>query len=125
MTHSKLPAGVPADNQTKTNAEGPASAPPEMAVPRFANNAPRASGDGPAQTAPAQFRRGLEFEDDVETSPVRAQRRIPGPAKNLSIMIAIVALIGALGAALFMMNGDKMPLCSTQPEWNQYNCRTG
>lgn len=125
MGLSKLPAGVPGDNQPKGETDAAAFAPTEMAAPRFADEPPKADRGFFARAMRKGHARALEFEDDMENDIVRAQRRAPSSAKTLSIMIAIVALVGALGAALFITGRNKTPLCSSQPEWNQYNCRAG
>lgn len=130
MSRPTLPAGVPADNQTQGQTKGqakgkgqaPAFVPPEMATPRFA--ASDAPPDAVAPSPRRQYAVPSEYEDDVEDG---GRRRPPMPpaARPLMIMVAIVALVGALGAIIFAMSREKLPLCSDLPEWNQYNCRVG
>ncbi len=125
MTRNSLPAGVPADNQKPKGADGTAVGPQEMAVPRFAGEPPQERSDPGVDAIKESYTRALEFEDDVQSGGPRPQPRMPASVKKLSLMIAIVALIGALGAVLAMSGRNKLPLCADQPAWNQYNCRAG
>ena len=125
MTRNSLPAGVPADNQKSKGADGTAAGPPEMAIPRFAGEPPQERSDPAIDALTESYTRALEFEDDVQSGGARPQPRMPASVKKLSLMIAIVALVGALGAVLAMSGRNTLPLCSDQPAWNQYNCRAG
>lgn len=123
MTRISLPAEVPADNRSKPGVGDDACfAPPEMAVPRFAGEVEK-----PRKTAPAvparQDYAPSEYEDDDEEDRPRARSQPPTQARNLTMMIVIVSLIGLLGVIVFAAGGKPLPLCSEQPEWNQYNCR--
>jgi len=37
----------------------------------------------------------------------------------------IMILVLGLAAFFIAITGNNLPLCSSQPDWNQYNCRMG
>lgn len=45
--------------------------------------------------------------------------------QNMTLLIAVVALAMAIGGVLLLRSprAEMLPLCSSQPEWNQFNCR--
>jgi len=122
MTGSRLPDGVSADNKAKArfvrSDDGDYRA-PEMAVPDFARRQALAMTSKAARSDGAKF--AASFEDDDRSAPAA----VPPQVKKLQWIIAIAAVLAALGVIAIAMRGETLPLCSSQPDWNQYNCRAG
>ncbi len=113
---SALPAAVPTDNSDGPGATGDNAdfSAPDTATPNFAGSKTRPLP--PAGAAPA---------DPLQQSSGRRDP-LSRDKQNLTILIAIVALAMALAAVFRVYNPkETMPPCSEQPEWNQYNCRSG
>lgn len=123
MTHSKLPDGVPADNEAKqrfaASGEGEYRA-PDMATPNYAREKTPAAAPAAVERAGSKFS-ATTFEDDERTAPAA----IPPQVRKLQWFIAIAAVLAALAVLAIAMSGESLPLCSSQPDWNQYNCRAG
>jgi len=105
----KLPDGVPMDNdarafQHKTVQDFSA---PNTATPSFVE--------------PAQSGRTLNA-DAVKT---RGRDLMSREHQNITLLIAVVTLAMAIGGVLLLRSpkSEALPLCSAQPEWNQFNCR--
>ena len=108
----QLPEGVPADNKPEAAfAAGPETSSdfsaPETATPRFEE--PDRSPPPLSSKAAAASRADLMSRQH----------------QNLTLLIAVVALAMAIGGVLLLRSpkAEVLPLCSAQPEWNQYNCR--
>ncbi len=106
-----LPDGVPPDNaasgrRIEVKADYVA---PDTATSSFVE---RSSGDAPnfAEAAKAPRRDLMSREH-----------------QNLTLLIAVVALAMAIGGVLLLRTpkSEMAPVCSSQPEWNQFNCRAG
>ncbi len=124
MTRIDLPEGVPADNQIKASFDGDKFEAPDMATPSFAREKP--AFDHKAKRIVREEYEEIVEEDDDEDDGDRPRPRVDPPNHNgLAIMIAITALFAALGAIVIANSRSDLPLCSSQPEWNQYNCRAG
>lgn len=105
----KLPEGVPMDNgvrQTPSETSRDFSA-PNTATPSFVEPAPTSR--------------------TVSTQTVKARGRdlMSREHQNMTLLIAVVTLAMAIGAVLLLRSprSEALPLCSEQPEWNQFNCR--
>ena len=133
MTNFDLPDGVPFDNEGKADMSGRGHDLPDMATPQFKqprfrqdtknNNAPQNSALE-SQTAQRGF--STLVEDGEHTpSPDQHQRRNGASHNQIMIITAIAALLFLGGAAFLSMNKGGLPLCSSQPAWNQNNCRAG
>lgn len=127
---SKLPPGVPESNKKQDFSAI------EPAAPTFDGAQARDLTDLLPETAPAFFEQTDPAEDDDDAPAPR--RRNTRPPQNVDAMEfaglglsnqAILLLIGlifvGLTAYLITKNREPIPLCSEQPEWNQYNCRSG
>ena len=107
----QLPEGVPADNK------------PEAA---FASGPETSSDFSAPETVTPRF-------EDTDQSPSLSSKAAAASRadlmsrqhQNLTLLIAVVALAMAIGGVLLLRSpkAEVLPLCSTQPEWNQYNCR--
>ncbi len=138
MTKIELPDGVPFDNEGKTSMSDRAHDVPDMATPQFKqptfrqdstnNQAPqkRASQNPALQSQTSQRDFSTLVEDDEHPSGRDLHDRRSGGFHNqLMIIAAIAALLVLLGAVFISMNKGGLPLCSSQPSWNQFNCRAG
>ena len=138
MTKIELPDGVPFDNEGKAELSDRAHDLPDMATPHFKqatfsqdtknNQAPRnhASQNPALQTETSQRDFSTLVEDDDHTSSRdHHERRSGGSHNQMMIIAAIAALLFLMGAVFLTMNKSGLPLCSSQPSWNQFNCRAG
>ncbi len=135
MSRFKLPDGVPPDNQTgnqTSNRTGAAFSPsdktggayqaPDMATPQYSKPVHEAAkhDDKTRRVMRGQFSeivREDEGDEDIKILPARAG--------GIALITLIAAVLAALGAIVVMNSRQEIPLCSEQPEWNQYNCRPG
>jgi len=124
MTKTDLPEGVPADNQTKASFGGDDFTAPDMATPSFVRDGPEFDHRA-KRVVREEYEEIVEEDDDEDEEETHHRPRPPRQAGNLAIMIAITALFAALGAIVIANNRSEVPLCSSQPAWNQYNCRAG
>ncbi|MHA7870817.1 MAG: hypothetical protein ACX939_00555 [Hyphococcus sp.] len=125
MTQANLPDGVPPDNQTKASfSEGEFTA-PDMATPAFARERP-ALDHKATRVVREEYEEIVEDDDDDddETDYARARPRLDNTG-TMAIIISIAALMAALGAIVIANARRDLPPCSSQPSWNQYNCRAG
>jgi len=119
---SALPEGVRPDNDEPARTHAGYTA-PDMATPRFA----AAPAGAPSLNASARrivrerVEEIIEEEDDDDDDD--SGHRPSNGKSSAALMIAIAAILLALLALVFSMNRGQTPLCSSQPEWNQYNCR--
>ncbi len=138
MTKIELPDGVPFDNEGKTLMSDRAHDLPDMATPQFnqatfsqdskSNQAPtERSPQNPAlQSQSSQREFSTLVEDDDHSGSRDLHERRSGSSHNqLMIIAAIAALLVLMGAVFMTMNKGGIPLCSSQPSWNQFNCRAG
>jgi hypothetical protein len=151
MSRLKLPDGVPHDNAGKASfgahgdelcgpsAGNPADyKAPDMATPQFDRPSQKLSplSDRPVSNESAlhskarrvvhdEYEEVVEEDDDEENARHRHASHRSGNNGSFAILIAITALLAALGAIVIATNRSSTPLCSSQPEWNQYNCRAG
>lgn len=124
MTKIDLPEGVPADNQTKASFGGGDFEAPDMATPSFAREKP-AFDHKAKRIVREEYEEIVEEDDDEDDDRHLRPRNDPPNNNGLAIMIAITALFAALVAIVIANSRSDLPLCSSQPEWNQYNCRAG
>ncbi len=107
----KLPDGVAIDNGAR----------PSRGEPSRDYVAPN--------TATPTFRKPPVADNRLNASDVKAPRRdlMSREHQNLTLMIAVVTLAMAIGGVLLLRTpkSEVLPLCSSQPEWNQFNCRAG
>ena len=130
LPESILPDGVPADNRSMTapgvqasDSSGDFTA-PDMATPRFARD-DLASKASLRRVERREIEIIEEEDDDVdEDEDHDLESSAPG-VSNSTIMLVIGAILVALAAIVLANGAEPTPLCSTQPDWNQYNCRAG
>ena len=124
----KLPKGVPASNR-----EAPTQArfvAPDAATPLFVRDGLRHAPGAGFHEPEKPLGASPEDDDDRKKPAPGARRREgallidaagwPGPAIAAA---ALLAVAGVIGAALIANSRPALPLCSEQPDWNQYNCR--
>jgi len=123
MTSGRLPDAVPPDNSARARFAGGDEAyrAPEMAVPLFAGR--RTAAPDMAQLGTAQRAAATPFEDD--DAGYSGPSSVPGPARLWSYAVGAIILVLGLAAFFIAITGNNLPLCSSQPDWNQYNCRMG
>lgn len=127
---SRLPPGVPESNERQDFSAY------QQPAPSF--DRPPDPARAPASDAASLFREPSAPADDDDQDRRRDERRRP-PAvdrsdiagmgglglSNQAILLLIGLIFVGLTAYLVMKNREPVPLCSEQPEWNQYNCRPG
>ena len=105
----KLPDGVPMDNggRRSLNEASADFAAPNTATPDFIE--------------PAPSNRTL----NAESVKTRGRDLMSREHQNITLLIAVVTLAMAIGGVLLLRSpkAEALPLCSAQPEWNQFNCR--
>lgn len=104
-----LPEGVAPDNGGRKVAyEAREFAAPNVAAPQFAEDGP-ARQSAFAESAAVSERRDLMSREH----------------QNITLLIAVVTLAMAIAGIMLLRSPkiETLPLCSNQPEWNQYNCR--
>lgn len=119
---SILPDGVPADNRSMASGSAGGFTAPDMATPKFPS-------DDLASKASLRRveRREIEIieEEDDDDEDERDFDSPPPAISNMAIILVASALLAALVAIVIANGSEPAPLCSTQPDWNQYNCRAG
>ncbi len=126
MNRLNLPDGVAPDNSPKSSfssdderASGFNA--PDMATPEFARSALR-STDANAH-AHLVVQNQVEQTVEVEGAPIRL---LPTGSMTVAIIVALALLLVGFATVIYAANNrQSQPLCSSQPEWNQYNCRAG
>lgn len=118
MTDRDLPVGVPPDNQGKSKGSFQA---PDMATPQFAAEETPLD-HAAASTTRKEYKERVRLDDDDDDDIISFPSIGGG---NTLLYLAIAAILAALLAIIVMNNRSGLPLCSDQPDWNQYNCRTG
>lgn len=136
MGRVSLPEGVAPTNEKSAHGDA-RFAVPDTAIPDFAISETRTTPPAAMQAEPPQLksRRFYRFEEDDEDDEEEDKRRkkdpvqiahgahAPGP---VAILVAIGLVLAALAAFVIARNQPgSLPLCSEQPDWNQYNCRPG
>ena len=138
MTKIELPNGVPVDNEGTADLSDRDHDLPNMATPQFqqptfrqdlkSNDAPRSKVSlNPGLESQASQRDFSTMVEDEDQSNGRElhERRQGGFQNQLMIIAAIAALMVMFGAFFVSANKGGLPLCSSQPSWNQFNCRAG
>lgn len=132
----QLPDAVPPDNSARARADFSAVSEdaasfgsiPDMATPAFARPDFDQASARTVRERHEVHERVVESEDD-ETDDSNGNDDAGVDAidmrRPILLLIAIVGLLGALGAIVLSQNRQGTPLCSTQPSWNQYNCAPG
>ena len=123
MTKIDLPDGVPFDNEGKPSLSGAPYRAPNMATPQF--ELQTQGRDHKANHAVRGEFSTLVEDEDLSDGGDHHPRRRSGPGNNVIILIAVTALLAALGAIVAANTQGDTPLCTSQPLWNQYNCRAG
>jgi len=146
MGQSRLPDGVPSDNLSKNLAVGgagrdeafqaPDTATPDFAIPatndvltaRRDHGAPAGLGRLP-EPAPTFAKVIIETGDDEYEEEEEDEDRNglfhAHPSAPMLILIALgLALIAIAAFAVSRRETPDLPNCASQPDWNQYNCRT-
>lgn len=129
MKDSDLPAGVPPSNEIKTDFSGDSRnqdraprepyAAPDMATPQYSKTK-AADGEPGYLARTAMGADDSDFLDEDENGDVSL---MPNNMTPILLILVIGGLLAALGAIVLANNQQELPDCSTQPEWNQYNCR--
>ena len=151
MSRIRLPDGVPSDNQDTTRQafgsndfEAPGFRAPDTATPDFAipaSNEPAAKSSLAAapgkdersfvrapELAPSFARVTIETDEDEDDDDEEELGIVHGPHTSTPILILVAIGLLLIAFAAFFMSRDQgdpgLPDCASQPEWNQYNCRT-
>lgn len=122
MSRVELPEGVAPTNE-KTSFQTP-----DVATPDFARTPQESLKPKTVREKHETYERVVEEdEEDEDEDDEDHLIHVHGPhgPGQLVLMIAIALLLAALAVFVFMSNRQETPLCSEQPEWNQYNCRAG
>lgn len=141
---TQLPDGVPLDNTSSSLAgasmSGKGRVVPETATPDFVHRptTTQTQASKSEMADPAYSRVVVVVEDDEdETSNDEGDRQSeqdeamfidhahPPTQMMLVLLFAIGAVLIAAAVYAVSQNRATTPLCSTQPEWNQYSCRPG
>ena len=136
MGRVSLPDGVAPTNEKGAHKETVGFAVPDTATPEFTNPGNRPPRPRAAKTDPPRLKNGRfhRFEEDDEDDDDDKRRKkdpiqivhgphAPGP---VILLVAIGLVLAALAAFVIVRNQpNELPLCSEQPDWNQYNCRAG
>ena len=125
MSRSDLPEGVAPDNSPKSSFSSademtPEFTAPDMATPEFAK--PMRPHMDAKMDAHAQHVVHHEVAGEDEP-PIKL---FPSGSMTVAVIIALALLLVGFATVIYAANNRQtLPLCSTQPEWNQYNCRAG
>lgn len=125
MSRSDLPEGVAPDNSPKSsfsssNEVASEFTAPDMATPEFAK--PERLRMDAKMDAQALHVVHDEAAGEDET-PIKL---FPSGSMTVAVIIALALLLVGFATVIYAANNRQtLPLCSTQPEWNQYNCRAG
>lgn len=119
MSWRELPEGVPPTNEKQDFAA------PDTATPGFVyGGLDERSHRRRIHEREEEREIIIEEDDDDDDGPVI--RDNGGNGDNIKfILIALGLIFIALAAYNYTQNKKRLPLCSTQPEWNQYNCLPG
>ncbi len=133
MAKIELPEGIAPDNDSRSSMSDGEFRAPDMATPHYSHSSrismPRID-DVVTNTAThraAQDEYQDEYdEDDDEVMSVRSRPASTQGSSNFLMIVIFIIAVFAMGAGVFMVkNQNTLPLCSSQPDWNQYNCRAG
>lgn len=118
MSGYRLPDGVPPDNQqTETK---PSFVAPDTATPGFAHE--RKTSEDEFQNSYNDMLAG----QTAAPAPATRQPSVSRRQARFTIALALVVLLfAAVSLGAFLSNQHRLPLCSEQPDWNQYNCIPG
>lgn len=132
MNRVSLPEGVFPTNDESAFSDSASFQAPDTATPNFSKRPPDGPRDVSAKPAfqlksrsSDRFVEDDQDEDDEDKNDdviIVHGHHAPGP---LIILIAIGLVLAALAAFVMVRNQQPVPLCSEQPDWNQYNCRAG
>lgn len=126
----QLPDGVSPTNDVNKSFSAPDVATPKFNAGNYKSKSKSAASVSDGNNIdPKRFRGKAageeiyedEYVSDEDSANAGAPRR--KAAKNSLLIAGVILLFAALGAIIVMNNRGKLPLCSDQPEWNQYNCR--
>lgn len=142
MSRFRLPDGVPPDNRTRTFAVAAGGAPefkaPDTAAPDFAIPASNAGfqareslNAAPAfvrapDPAPQFAKVTIETDDDDEEEEAQ-NGLLHGPHAPLPVLVLVAIGLLLIAFAAYVVSQRQEAVlsdCASQPEWNQYNCRT-
>ena len=133
MSRFELPEGVSPTNQ-KPLKDSAAFAVPEVAAPIFARGMETETHAKTIHEKREVYERVVEEDDDDDDDDDKRadddedflHGHDHGGRPNFLMLIFAIALLAAALAVIVIVNNRQLtPLCSTQPEWNQYNCRPG
>lgn len=116
MSGYRLPDGVPPDNQ-QTEAKASFVA-PDTATPGF-------SRERKALENSRQKSYNSALTEQTGAQAAASHRPSVGGQRQARFTMALATVILAFAAVsigAFLLSQDRLPLCSEQPDWNQYNC---
>lgn len=114
----KLPYGVSPDNSSTSTT--PSYTVLDMATPKFVEDPTRTQ-----ERSQAEFGGAFEQENAKPQPSRNGTMELPPAFRQMALITAIAALLGVIALGAMGLQGNKMPLCETLPDWNQYNCRQG
>ncbi|NOX95256.1 MAG: hypothetical protein GXP04_09240 [Alphaproteobacteria bacterium] len=129
MAKTELPEGITPDNNSRSSMSDGEFLAPDMATPHYSHSLrkfmPRID-DAVANTATHRAAQDEYDEDDDEVMSVRSRPASTQGSSNFLMIVIFIIAVFAMGAGVFMIkNQNTLPLCSSQPDWNQFNCRAG
>ena len=127
MAKTELPKGIAPDNNSRSSMSDGEFQAADMATPRFSEpfrkSMPRID-DAVANTATHRAAQDEYDEDDDEVMSVRSKPTSAQNGSNILVILILIIALFAMGAGIFLIkNQNTLPLCSSQPDWNQFNCR--
>ncbi len=135
MSDKALPEGVPPSNDKAELTGERDFIAPNVATPQFAHSAVPGRDARGLHASVLNIRGGERFvedpADDEDNDGEDGNSRPKAQPVNgvhapgaFAIIIAIVLVLAAIASFVLAQNREPLPLCSEQPSWNQYNCRT-
>ena len=131
LPNSSLPRGIPADNSSLPG-EAAFNA-PDTATPNFSAEPGRQNSTGNFKPFTGEAISAGAFEEENARGGSGApsgqdphhSSGMPLAFRQMATISIAAVLIAAALVATLLITGNKLPLCSTQPDWNQYDCRQG
>jgi len=129
MAKTELPEGIAPDNNGRSFMGDREFRVPGMATPDFSEpplkSMPRID-DAVTNRATHRAAQDEYDEDDDEVMSVRSKPASTQGGSNIHVILILIIALFAMGAGIFIIkNQNTLPLCSSQPDWNQFNCRSG